>query len=357
MTMDLLSNNDNTIQDRKTTTTATTTTTTKPAHLDPSPLGTQAYWDDIYLSELKSSISHNDADGGDDDTNDNSNRVQPLSRRNDTDDTADVAEASDADPDPDSDSDSASASEADDRSSSSTDWFSEHQATTKLVRYLTSPQLGLDKRTTSMLDLGSGNGALLSALRRQGAFSGPTMIGVDYSSASITLARRRQSAATKEVSRARSPPPPPLRFERWDIVREDVPDWLVEVGGFDVVLDKGTFDAVCLSGEERNAGEDGEGDDRVRRRACEVYPAKVARLVKPDTGRLVVTSCCWTAEELRRWFEDGDGDGDGDGHTRLKACDRIEYPSFVFGGRKGTCLACVVFYRPASTSEEAKENT
>ena len=119
--------------------------------------------------------------------------------------------------------------------------------------------------------------------------------------------------------------------------------------GFDVVLDKGTFDAVCLSGEMSGGGGGGgddDGDRERKRRVCEEYPARVARLVRPDTGRLVVTSCCWTEAELRRWFEDGEG---GDGGTGLKACDRIEYPSFVFGGRKGTCLACVVFYRPLSS--------
>ncbi|CAI4218012.1 unnamed protein product [Parascedosporium putredinis] len=79
--------------------------------------------------------------------------------------------------------------------------------------------------------------------------------------------------------------------------------------GWDVVLDKGTFDAICLSDQL---------DDRGRR-ICEGYKEKVPTLVRPG-GLFVVTSCNWTEEELRAW-------------------------AFTFGGAKGQTISTLCFRR------------
>ena len=136
------------------------------------------------------------------------------------------------------------------------------------------------------------------------------MLGVDYSLASVELARR--IAGQKNLD---------IEFEVWDIMGNENP-WLGEV--FDVVLDKGTFDAVSL-----NAEEDVDG-----RRTCEGYRDKVEKMVKPG-GRFLITSCNWTEKELREWFGGGD----------LVVEGRVEYPTFSFGGLKGQSVYSVCFRR------------
>ena len=111
-----------------------------------------------------------------------------------------------------------------------------------------------------------------------------------------------------------------MEFKQWDIMGEE--KWME--GEFDLVLDKGTFDAVSLSGEV-----DGEG-----RKICEGYRARVEVLMKPG-GRFLVTSCNWTEEELRSWFEG----------EELVYAGRIAYPKFSFGGKTGQSISSVCFRR------------
>lgn len=142
---------------------------------------------------------------------------------------------------------------------------------------------------------------------------------------------------------------PEIRFEEWDILgstaqlsetgtpsSEPPPadqklDWFpYETGGFDIVLDKGTFDAVSLS------------DDAKDTRVCERYPRIARRLVRAG-GFVVVTSCNWTEEELVSWFVGG-GHGQGE-NDRLVVWGRVEYPRFRFGGHEGQGVSTVCFRR------------
>ncbi len=132
------------------------------------------------------------------------------------------------------------------------------------------------------------------------------MVGVDYSPASIQLCRKRLEVLQSEEVHIGD-----MAFEMWDVLKDaPLEEW---GGGFDVVLDKGTFDAVSLSGEG------GEG-----------YREKVEPLVRAG-GWFVVTSCNWTEEELGMWFWGG----------ALVARGRVEYPVFRFGGGWGQSVATV----------------
>lgn len=176
--------------------------------------------------------------------------------------------------------------------------------------------MGLDRETTTFLDLGTGNGEMLFLLRENGGFKG-RVVGVDYSPASIHLCR--QIAMKKGYALG-----PSLRggmeFTQWDIMNMAPPPQWIE--GWDVVLDKGTFDAVSLSAET-----DGQG-----RRVCEGYREKAEGLVKKG-GLLLVTSCNWTEEELKGWF----------GGRELEVVGRVEYPAFKFGGMTGQSVCSVCF--------------
>jgi EEF1A lysine methyltransferase 2 len=176
------------------------------------------------------------------------------------------------------------------------------------------------------LDLGTGNGHFLLRLRgfvedgdgeEEEKWEARCM-GVDYSAKSVEFARR--IAASKGVE---------VEFKYFDLM-SDSPSSILDgkqESGWDVVLDKGTFDAISLSEEKDDQG----------RRLCEGYKERVMPLVR-EGGLLLVTSCNWTGEELRRWFE-----GEG-----LEVVGEVRYRSFVFGGAKGQTISSVCFRKESS---------
>lgn len=145
------------------------------------------------------------------------------------------------------------------------------------------------------------------------------MLGIDYSAASVSLATRLAAESGYGEDE--------VGFKEWDILADG--GW--REGEFDVVLDKGTFDAVSL-----NAETDAEG-----RRMCEGYAGKVVGMVKKG-GRFLVTSCNWTEEELRGWFE---GKGGAEGERGFEWEGKVEYPRFRFGGKMGQSVSGVCFRR------------
>ncbi|KAF2817612.1 S-adenosyl-L-methionine-dependent methyltransferase [Mytilinidion resinicola] len=232
-------------------------------HLSPSELGTKDYWDSAYSLELQNHAARPDDEG--------------------------------------------------------TIWFSDASAEERVLAHLEtlSDESILSKTSTTFLDLGTGNGHLLFALREDG-WEG-NMLGVDYSAASVELARRIGEGRKEEGQAG-------VRFEEWDILNEQAGGWLGE--GWDVVLDKGTFDAISLSGQVDEQG----------RRICEGYRVRVEPLIKAG-GRLVITSCNWTSDELRAWFEVEGG--------QLEYETSVKYPSFTFGGKTGQQVCTLSFTRRA----------
>ncbi|OGM39825.1 S-adenosylmethionine-dependent methyltransferase [Aspergillus bombycis] len=299
-----------------------------PSHLSPSELGTKDYWETFYARTL----THI------------STKQTPKQETTDLDSDA---ESIDDDDDP------------------GTSWFSEHNAPDKVLQFLTAEDFPLAPCNTvsagannhpSILDLGTGNGSMLALLRKRGGFRG-VMVGVDYSARSVELARELQRLKMhsayltddEDEECTGGGAEGEIRFEEWDILHsaEEVTeqgklDWFpYGEGGFDIVLDKGTFDAVSLSEEvvEGDAGASVAGRRKVQRRVCEMYPGVARRLVKKG-GFLVVTSCNWTEEELVMWFTREKGEGD-----RLEVWGRVEYPRFRFGGKEGQGVCTVCFQR------------
>lgn len=285
----------------------------------------------------------------------------------------------------------------DDDDDPGTSWFTEHNAPEKVLAFLTAEKFPLAPVNTntntntntqtqtepgseerihnqpSILDIGTGNGSMLNLLRDEGGFTG-SMVGVDYSDKSIELARRLASSGAG-VSAAG-----PVRFEVFDVLDRGAVDVLVggttttntntaattaaasgngngngngggggkvdwfpseHGGGFDIVLDKGTFDAISLSDEGNEGGE----------RICERYPGAVARLVRKG-GYFVITSCNWTESELVEWFtraantnKSADMDNGADADGGFVVYDRVEYPKFRFGGQEGQGVCTVCFQR------------
>ena len=202
-------------------------------------------------------------------------------------------------------------------------WFDDSDAQAKTTDFLA--ELGLPMEATSFLDLGCGNGAMLFALREEG-WTGPAL-GVDYSPQSVQLAKQISVAAESEH---------PVSFMEWDVIAGQYDQLLhgQQERGWDVVLDKGTFDAISLSDDK-----DAQG-----RRLCEGYRERVLPLVN-DGGVFLLTSCNWTEQELEAWFVKQDAAGE---QGRFVIDGRIAYPSFSFGGVKGQTISTLCFKKVAS---------
>ncbi|KAK8108581.1 hypothetical protein PG984_014382 [Apiospora sp. TS-2023a] len=309
----------------------------KPTHLEPSELGTKEYWDNLYTNEL-TNHAHDPADTG---TNwfEDSDAQEKLIEF-----LADFFQVSDENSDDEGEGES-----EDDKKS--------------------PEQKSETKTTTSFLDLGTGNGDMLFGLRDAG-WTGP-MLGVDYSERSVEFARRIEDARRKgltprhtrdesdsddeqeqkEEQEAQPAADEAIDFQIHDILTPSQP--LAAKSpyggrGWDVVLDKGTFDAISLSSET---------DPATGWRVSENYRARVLPLVR-EGGLFLVTSCNWTEDELDKWFageqlqegQPAQAEQTEERNWRFQQVGRVEYPSFSFGGVKGSTISSLCFRKIARAS-------
>lgn len=151
----------------------------------------------------------------------------------------------------------------------------------RIIEYLSGCSTPLDSR---ILDLGCGNGHFCIELVKHGYIS---VIGVDYSETAIKLAQM-VSASARFSDRT--------KFKCLDLLSpESVRDFASQEGPFDVAIDKGTFDAVTLTPDDANSL-------RVSEMSRDLYLFNTHHLLRPG-GMVVITSCNWAADELRREFE------------------------------------------------------
>lgn len=193
---------------------------------------------------------------------------------------------------------------------------------------------------------------MLTRLREEG-WEGE-LWGVDYSAASIRFARRvvgewgrarlvgeelddgegaeesAQEAAAKAAREAefddRAEPALGIHIIPHDVLSSWPPSTSFDThppGQFDLVHDKGTFDAISLSVEAATA--------------CNLYLARVEALVRPG-GLLLITSCNWTEEELECWISSART-------TSMQRVGRIGYSRFKFGGQEGGVLSGLCWRR------------
>ncbi|KAK6601790.1 S-adenosylmethionine-dependent methyltransferase [Botrytis cinerea] len=268
--------------------------TSKPSHLDPSALGTKEYWDNLYNREI-------------------SNHAL---------DASDVG----------------------------TIWFDDSSAEDKVVDFLNGEVfekdlLGLGKerrrRDFGLLDLGTGNGHFFG--QAEGGEEDSDDDDDEAEEEEENEGRKNEDTGKKWVGRMmgqirgveeRTEEGNEIEFITWDIMKEDPSPKVLngkQAKGWDIVLDKGTFDAISLSEEVDANG----------KRIFEGYKEKVLALVRTG-GVAVVTSCNWTEEELIEWFV---GKGEEEQGERFEVLRKIEYRSFSFGGVKGQTLDGVEHYK------------
>ncbi|BHF62075.1 Methyltransferase-like protein 10 [Sparganum proliferum] len=218
----------------------------------------------------------------------------------------------------------------------------------RVLKYLSDVGIPSESR---ILDVGSGNGHLAIELAKRGF---ERVVGIDYSENAIALSNK---LLTEEPAL-----PGRVDFKCVDVLSTDsvTSNLLTEAEGdlFDVVIDKGTFDAISLASPESptftDASAGGENvvscQRAVSRRPRQLYLAHIYRLMRPS-GHCIITSCNWTADELRREFEqplseDRSSESTGNALSRPLFSFSQELPplrTFTFGGRTGADTVCLVF--------------
>ncbi|KAM3863113.1 EEF1A lysine methyltransferase 2 [Diretmus argenteus] len=177
-------------------------------------------------------------------------------------------------------------------------WFGE-ESIDRVLRWMDKDKI---PENAAILDIGTGNGVLLVELAKYGYTN---LIGIDYSAASVELARSVLQAE-----------------DLTDVTVKDV-DFLScsgELRGFDVCIDKGTYDAISLNPDNANEA-----------KACYVQALKHAL---EEGGFFVITSCNWTKAELLQRFNEG-----------FEFVRELPTPSFQFGGRTGNSVTALIFKR------------
>lgn len=122
----------------------------------------------------------------------------------------------------------------------------------------------------TILEVGSGNGALLHGLFEAG-YDGLDLHGIDYSEGAVKLAQ----AVAKSRSNS------DITYAHCDFLLDDPPSNRtsdIALASWDLIMDKGTYDAIAL------APKDAEG-----RSPAVHYPDRVVRLLKP--GGLFLITC------------------------------------------------------------------
>ncbi|ABN66898.1 predicted protein [Scheffersomyces stipitis CBS 6054] len=211
-------------------------------------------------------------------------------------------------------------------------WFDENGAEEKMVDFLVEElneeQLFNEKEQIKVLDIGTGNCHLLVSLADalHEEYEGTAKFlhtGIDYSPNSIEFA---QAIVDRQFD-----PSSPLRenhqfeFERVDLLQKQSAYLTKNASRFDVLLDKGTLDAIALSQQPL---EDFDG-----KKPMNVYAGQVVQLMHKDS-LLVITSCNFTEAELITLITS---------EKSLSVHKILKYPKFQFGGTEGTTITTVAF--------------
>lgn len=186
----------------------------------------------------------------------------------------------------------------------------------------------LKSQGTSLIDIGCGNAFLLLTIieklrsgscdKFRGSMDKFRTLGIDYSANSIKLSKKIVNSKGLNDT---------IDLEQCDFLN---PNQLERATGgqkFDFVVDKGTFDAICLLA----SGSDSKLIDANTR-----YMRSLYSLVKEGTI-FILASCNYVKEELLALF-----DIECKNKCGSKLVDKIETPKLQFGGKEGSQVTCLI---------------
>lgn len=133
------------------------------------------------------------------------------------------------------------------------------------------------------------------------------LMGIDYSTNAIELSK--SIAADQELD---------IEYSVLDLLSSENIQEVLGSRQFDIVHDKGTYDAISL-----------HPDDPQSKR--EAYISNVHKMLDNE-GLFILTSCNWTEDELLRSFT-----------GRFIIYKTIPTPTFKFGGKTGSVITQIVF--------------
>lgn len=194
-----------------------------------------------------------------------------------------------------------------------------------LVDHVNESTLPETKSSYKVVDLGTGNGHLLFQLHEDieeevETDSSFSYYGIDYLPDSVAF------AADIHLQKY---PGTAFQFEQVDLLEKESAFLSKNAGLFDILLDKGTLDAIALNNDPLA--------DFGGKIGMQVYASQVSRLMHKGSV-LLITSCNFTDEELVAVITENGSNG-------LKVWDRIKYPSFQFGGVQGSTICSIAFVR------------
>ncbi|WVQ76150.1 hypothetical protein IAR50_005801 [Cryptococcus sp. DSM 104548] len=204
-------------------------------------------------------------------------------------------------------------------------WFGEDSV--RKMRKWAHQNLPASTTPLRILECGSGNGTLLLSFLTSPEPPAQSfhLTGIDYCLPAKTLAESVEKSRREELEDEDD-------LEDEEVVNETTAEWRVgdllrdDFKGetWDLVMDKGTYDALCLSSDPID-------EDEGKRLPSEVYPERVAKLVQPG-GFFLITSCNFTEEEIKERY--------GNANTGNSS---VPHPTFSFGGKKGSTVCTVAF--------------
>lgn len=177
-----------------------------------------------------------------------------------------------------------------------------------IVKHLSTKQKS--EEPVRILDVGSGNAFTLITLVEQ--YKGTRdmkLLGIDYSKSSVELSRKLvsdQGLSEKIIT------------EQCDFLKLDEVERVTQGQKFDIVIDVGTFDAICLL-----AGSALE--------ATQLDYMRSLNAVMREDSIFILASCNHSEEELISLI----------GQDR-KPIDKIETPKLKFGGKEGSQVNCII---------------
>lgn len=185
-------------------------------------------------------------------------------------------------------------------------WFGK-RVQTKIVDWIVK-HFPKNSCESYICEIGCGNGALLAKLYNKIPYI--HLNGLDYSESAIELANTCN-------------PDLPIQWHVGDFL--DTNDFIKKKFHemFDLVIDKGTFDAMTLSGIQG---------------ILEAYKSSLAACIKSNTGIFILTSCNWTRNELIQMFSSNDCNS-----SFIVQEEILHDTPFIFQGNSGNCVTSIVF--------------
>lgn len=184
-----------------------------------------------------------------------------------------------------------------------------------VLRRTSSPET--KQQAIQVIDVGCGNAFLLCTLIEKSEETRVEALGIDYSTNSISLSTK----IVKDRSLQQQ-----IQLRECDFLDHAQVSSISEKR-FDYIIDKGTYDAICLLHNEPQ--------DKLSK-ARETYLRSVGMLAK--TGSIfILASCNHTEEELRLLFSSSE-----EFSRHSKVIDKIETPSIKFGGKSGSQVTCLI---------------